>query len=110
MSGQGIAETFTKRTDSDEIQPVIFDVPEIDTLTGLASAHGSVLLPTVKSLAMGEQLGQANATKDTRRNVPAHSYRACLSVGAQPGHTDVLFEDFKGGGVAALARNMGCAD
>ncbi len=96
-SGQGIAETFTKRAPSDEIPPVIFDVPEIDTLAGLASAHGSVLLPTVKSLAMGEQLGQANATKESRRNVPAHSYRACLSVGAQPGHTDVLFEDTTGG-------------
>jgi hypothetical protein len=96
-SGQGIAETFTKRTDSDEIHPVIFDVPEIDTITGLASAQGSVLLPTLKSVAMGEQLGQANATRETRRNVPAHSYRACLSVGAQPGHTDVIFADATGG-------------
>lgn len=96
-SGQGIAETFTKKTASDEIPAVIFDVPEIDTLAGLASAHGSVLLPTVKSLAMGEQLGQANATRESRRNVPAHSYRACVSVGAQPGHTDILFEDTTGG-------------
>ena len=96
-SGQGIAETFTKRTASDEILPVIFDVPEIDTLTGLTSAQGSILLPTLKSLAMGEQLGQANATKDARRNVAAHSYRACLSVGAQPGHTDVIFNDASGG-------------
>jgi len=96
-SGQGIAEAFTKRNAADEIHPVIFDVPEIDTLAGLSSAHGSILLPTLKSLAMGEQLGQANATKDARRNVPAHSYRACLSVGAQPGHTDVIFNDATGG-------------
>jgi hypothetical protein len=96
-SGQGIAEAFTKRNATDEIQPVIFDVPEIDTMAGLSSAHGSILLPTLKSLAMGEQLGQANATKDARRNVPAHSYRACLSVGAQPGHTDVIFNDTSGG-------------
>jgi hypothetical protein len=96
-SGQGIAEIFTKRDDSDEIQPVIFDAPEIDTLTGLAKAKGSVLLPTIKSLAMGEQIGQTNAIRETRRNVPAHSYRACVSVGAQPGHTDVIFEDTTGG-------------
>lgn len=96
-SGQGIAETFTKRNEHDDIVPVIFDVPEIDTIAGLSSAHSSILLPTVKSLAMGEQLGQANAAKDTRRNVPAHSYRACLSVGAQPGHTDVIFNDATGG-------------
>lgn len=96
-SGQGIAEAFTKRNAADETHPVIFDVPEIDTLAGLSSAHGSILLPTIKSLAMGEQLGQANATKEARRIVPAHSYRACLSVGAQPGHTDVIFNDATGG-------------
>lgn len=90
-SGQGIAEMFTKKTDG-EIEPIIFDIPEIDTLAGLAGTQGSILLPTLKSLAMGEQLGQANATKDSRRIVPEHSYRACLAVGAQPGHTQVLFE------------------
>lgn len=96
-SGQGIAEAFTKRSDSDEIVPVIFDVPEIDTLTGLTKTQGSILLPTIKSMAMGERLGQANATKGASRNVPAHSYRACMSVGAQPGHTGVLFSDTSGG-------------
>ncbi|MGB8406104.1 MAG: hypothetical protein WCE30_18760 [Mycobacterium sp.] len=96
-SGQGIAEAFTKRDKNAEIVPVIFDASEIDTLTGLSSTHGSILLPTLKNLAMGEQLGQANATKDARRNVPAQSYRACLSVGAQPGHTDIIFDDKTGG-------------
>lgn len=96
-SGQGIAETFTKREPTDDIQPVIFDIPEIDTMTGLSSTQGSILLPTIKSLAMGEQLGQANATKDARRVVAAHSYRACLSVSAQPGHTNVIFNDTTGG-------------
>ncbi len=96
-SGQGIAEAFTRRSELDEIKPVIFDVPEVDTLAGLTKTQGSVLLPTVKSLAMGEQLGQTNATKESSRNVPAHSYRACLSVGVQPGHADVLFADATGG-------------
>lgn len=96
-SGQGIAEAFTKRNPADEIHPVIFDVPEIDAMAGLSRTQGSVLLPTIKSMAMGEQLGQANATKDARRNVPAHSYRACLSVGVQPGHAGVIFNDATGG-------------
>lgn len=96
-SGQGIAEAFTKRDPKDEIHPVIFDIPEIDTMTGLSSTQGSILLPTIKSLAMGEQLGQANATKDARRVVAAHSYRGCLSVSAQPGHTNVIFNDTTGG-------------
>jgi hypothetical protein len=96
-SGQGVAEVFAKRSDDDEIEPVIFDVPEIDTLAGLTKTQGSILLPTIKSMAMGEQLGQTNATKGTSRNVPAHSYRACMSVGAQPGNTGVLFSDTTGG-------------
>lgn len=96
-SGQGVAEVFAKRSDDDEIVPVIFDVPEIDTLAGLTKTQGSILLPTIKSMAMGEQLGQTNATKGTSRNVPAHSYRACMSVGAQPGNTGVLFSDTTGG-------------
>lgn len=95
-SGQGVAEMFTTRTDG-EIEPIIFDIPEIDTLTGLTGTQGSILLPTLKSLAMGEQLGQANANKDSRRIVPEHSYRACLAIGAQPGHTQVLFRDTTGG-------------
>lgn len=86
-----------RRSGSDEIQPVIFDVPEVDTLTALTKTQGSLLLPTLKSMAMGEQLGQTNATKESSRNVPAHSYRACLSVGVQPGHANVLFGDTTGG-------------
>jgi hypothetical protein len=96
-SGQGIAEAFTRRSESDEILPVIFDVPEVDALTGLTKTQGSVLLPTVKCLAMGEQLGQTNATKESSRNVLAHSYRACVSIGVQPGHANVLFGDTTGG-------------
>lgn len=96
-SGQGIAEAFTRRSESDVIVPVLFDVPEVDTLVGLTKTQGSVLLPTLKSMAMGEQLGQTNATKESSRNVPAHSYRACLSVGVQPGHANVLFGDTSGG-------------
>lgn len=96
-SGQGIAEAFTKRNDKDNIQPIIFDIPEIDTLTGLSNSPDSILRPTLKSLAMGEQLGQANASKDTSRDVKAHSYRACVSVGVQPGHAAVIFSDTSGG-------------
>lgn len=96
-SGQGIAEVFARQAESGEIKPVIFEVPEVDALTALTKTQGSVLLPTVKSMAMGEQLGQTNATKESRRNVPAHSYRACLSVGVQPGHANVFFGDTTGG-------------
>ena len=100
-SGEGIAETFKPPAKADaDHEPVtaaIFNVPEIDTMAGIASRQGSILLAQLKSMAMGELLGQANASKATSRIVQAHTYRACLSVGAQPGHTGVIFNDTTGG-------------
>ncbi|SIE28604.1 Uncharacterised protein [Mycobacteroides abscessus subsp. abscessus] len=100
-SGEGIAATF-KRPDkedenSDAITAAIFNVPEVDTLAGIASRQGSILLAQLKSMAMGEQIGQQNASKATSRVVAAHTYRCCLSVGAQPLHTSVIFNDATGG-------------
>lgn len=100
-SGEGIAAAFKKPdrpdADNEHITAAIFHSPEIDTLAGLAGRQGSILLPQLKSMAMGEQIGQSNASKATSRVVEAHSYRCCLSVGAQPGHTGVIFNDTTGG-------------
>lgn len=100
-SGEGIAETFTLRgkesEDNERITSAIFNCPEIDILTGLESRQGSTILGTLKAFAMGEQFGSTNASKANSRNVPAHSYRGCLSVSAQPGHTGVIFSDTSGG-------------
>lgn len=98
-SGEGIAATFKKPDKEDEntIVCAVFNIPEIDTLAGIAARQGSILLAQLKSMAMGEQLGQSNASKATSRVVEAHSYRCCLSIGAQPGHTGVIFNDTTGG-------------
>lgn len=100
-SGEGIAATFRRPDKEDEnnevITAAIFNVPEVDTLAGIAARQGSILLAQLKSMAMGEQIGQQNASKGTTRVVQAHTYRACLSVGAQPGHTGVIFDDATGG-------------
>lgn len=100
-SGEGIAATFKQPgkpdPDDEPITAAIFNIPEVDTLTGIASRQGSILLAQLKSMAMGEQLGQSNASKATSRVVAPHSYRCCLSVGAQPGHTGVIFNDTTGG-------------
>lgn len=98
-SGEGIAATFMppKKEGQEAISAAIFNVPEIDTLAGLASRQGSILLAQLKSMAMGELLGQSNASDATTRIIPAHTYRCCLSVGAQPGHTGVIFDDTTGG-------------
>ncbi|WP_237082123.1 hypothetical protein [Mycobacteroides abscessus] len=101
-SGEGLAATF-KRPDKEHENSdppttrAILNVPEIDTLAGLASRQGSILLAQLKSVAMGEQIGQANASKATSRVVQAHTYRCCLSVGAQPGHCGVILDDTTGG-------------
>lgn len=98
-SGEGIAATFLppKKEGVEPITAAIFSVPEIDTLTGIATRQGSILLAQLKSMAMGELLGQSNASDATTRIIPAHTYRCCLSVGAQPGHCDVIFNDASGG-------------
>ena len=100
-SGEGIAATFTPPAKADEntepITSVIFNCSEIDIFTGIATRQGSTILGTLKAFAMGELLGSTNATKANSRNVPAHSYRGCLSVGAQPGHTGIIFDDTTGG-------------
>lgn len=98
-SGEGIAATFVppKKEGIEPITRAIISVPEIDTLAGIASRQGSILLAQLKSAAMGEQLGQANSSEATTRIIPPHSYRMCLSVGAQPAHTGVLLDDTTGG-------------
>ncbi|WP_167344278.1 hypothetical protein [Mycolicibacter heraklionensis] len=100
-SGEGFAATFMPSAkpdgDGEPIAPVIFNCSEIDILTGSAIRQGSTILGTMKAFAMGELLGSTNATKGNSRHVPAHSYRGCLSIGAQPGHTGVIFNDTTGG-------------
>lgn len=98
-SGEGIAATFMppKKADVEPITRAIISVSEIDSLAGIAARQGSILLAQLKAMAMGELLGQSNASEATTRIVPAHSYRCCLSVGAQPGHCGVLLDDASGG-------------
>ncbi len=100
-SGEGIAETYVNRekprADDERIVNAIFSCPEIDVLTGIDARQGSTVLGTLKSFAMGEQIGAKNASKATTRIVQAHSYRGCLSVAAQPGHTGVIMSDSTGG-------------
>lgn len=100
-SGEGIAATFMPPARQDENneapRSVIFSCSEIDILTGIAARQGATILGTLKAFAMGELLGSTNASKANSRNVPEHTYRGCLSVGAQPGHTGIIFDDTTGG-------------
>lgn len=100
-SGEGLAELFMVRgresEDNERLTAAIVNAAEIDTLAGLASRQGSILLAQLKNAWMGEDLGQHNASKATSRHVAEHDYRLCLSVGVQPGHAGVIFADTSGG-------------
>lgn len=98
-SGEGIAALFAppKKEGADRVTRAIINVTEIDTLSGIAARQGSILLAQLKAAVMGELIGQSNASEATSRVVQPHTYRMCMSVGAQPGHTSVIFNDSTGG-------------
>lgn len=100
-SGEGLARTF-RPASLDDDEPgertrALFDAPEVDTLTALGSRQGSTLMPELRKLYAGETCGFNNASKATRSVLPAHTYRACLTVGVQPAKAGALIHDADGG-------------
>jgi 5S rRNA maturation endonuclease (ribonuclease M5) len=61
-----------------------FYVDEGETIAKLADRSGSTLGEALRRAAVGETLGQANATEDRSRYVPEGSYSMGLMVGFQP--------------------------
>jgi hypothetical protein len=99
-SGEGIIHAFRKRTkDGDEwnTHAVVFNVQEIDLLTATATRSGATILPVLRSMWSGEQLGFQNADPTRRIQVPPHQYRASLLVGIQPLRAGSLLDDADGG-------------
>lgn len=101
-TGEGLAATFYRDVGDPDAaanvpEAAIFSAGEVDTLNVLGGRSGATLFPELRKLAMGEMLGAQNASKDHRRIVPAHTYRACLSVGIQPERAGLLIGDAHGG-------------
>jgi hypothetical protein len=100
-SGEGVPRTFrpvgTKADEPNPVSAAVFTAPEIDSLTALSGRQGSTLSPELRKLYSGESLGFANAGKDTRNIVAAHSYRACLIAGVQPLRSGPLLGASDGG-------------
>ncbi|BDT96994.1 hypothetical protein [Nocardia sputorum] len=100
-SGEGISRTFrpagTPDDAGNEVERVLFAVPEIDTLASLLGRQGATVEGELRKLYSGEQLGFTNAQKATRSVVAAHSYRAALTVGVQPLRAETLFAGADGG-------------
>ncbi|MEU3292992.1 hypothetical protein ABZ722_11590 [Streptomyces longwoodensis] len=114
-SGEGLAEIFmdTVEEETGEVRkrgrtetPVtvkvrkqvrhnaFFYVDEGATITRLMKERsGSTLGETLRSAAVGQTLGQTNASKDTSRYIPSGSYSLGLLVGFQPETVAPLFEE-----------------
>lgn len=97
-SGQGIAELLKEQKNpEDRITRALITVSEIDHLTALVAGQGNNTRAALKAALTGDRLGSKGASAATTRSVPADSYRLCLSISAQFGHTAVLMDDVSGG-------------
>lgn len=115
-SGEGMAEIFMDTVDEETDEyitygknkgnPIVkkvrkqvrhnafFWVDEGASLTRLMKERsGSTLGETLRSAAVGQTLGQTNASKDTTRYIPNGSYSLGLLVGFQPETAAPLFEE-----------------
>lgn len=95
-SGEGIARALERDADGNQ-DPVLFTAPEIETVAKLFARQSATLEPELRKLYCGQLLGFSNAQKHTRTLVPAHSYRAGLSIGVQPNRSDALLKGEDGG-------------
>lgn len=66
---------------------------EGERLTQLASRQGQVVSETLRSAAMGETLGQTNASEERTRYVAPGSYSLGLVIGYQPTTVTALLAD-----------------
>ena len=100
-SGEGVARTYqlpgANADDPWDRSRAIFTAPEVDSLTALGGRQGATLLPELRKVYTGESIGFANGGRATRLVLPAHSYRACVSVGVQPERAGTLLRDADGG-------------
>jgi len=109
-SGEGVAEVFMGVVDEDtgemrKGEPVtakvrkqvrhnaFFYVDEGERLTQLNSRLGTVLAETLRSAAMGDTLGQTNASEDRTRYIAPGSYSLGLVIAYQPTTVTALLAD-----------------
>ncbi|MGR7025570.1 bifunctional DNA primase/polymerase [Geodermatophilus sp. URMC 62] len=99
-SGEGFVHQFVTRKAGEMHRlrdSVLFNVPEVDTLTALGNRQGATLMPVLRSAWSGEQLGFSYADPTKALDVPARSYRCALMLGVQPAKAGPLLEDADGG-------------
>lgn len=114
-SGEGVAETFmgNAMTESGEHKAngepklmkvrrvvrhhALFKADEGELLTKLSERSGSTLGTVLRTAWNGDDLGQANATVETRRHVPEGQYSLAVVAGFQPSVIAPLFGEAQQG-------------
>ncbi len=105
-SGEGLIDAYLGLVKEDgESKPVkrqvaksrLFTLDEGRALAEMGGRKGATLMPAICSAAHGNRLGQANASADTYRNLPAGEYRFALIAGFQPEHATALIDDAAAG-------------
>lgn len=108
-SGEGLAEQYfewiseeqpdgkRKQVKRQTKSALYMYLDEGEALGEMGNRKGATLLPTLRSAWSGATIGNTNASAETRRIVPAHSYRLSLMVGFQAEHAHALLDDAAGG-------------
>jgi hypothetical protein len=107
-SGEGVADLFLEDVTEDDDgkkrtrrrktrHGVLLNLDEGRVLGDMANRKGATLVPTLCTAWTGGDLGQANASRDTFRHVPAGSYSLGLITLWQPAKAGALFDDEHGG-------------
>lgn len=108
-SGEGLIESYLGFVDEVDDQGktvkvkrqvrtgVLALLDEGQALAEMGGRKGSTLMPTIRSAWTGDQLGQANATEERRRCLPAGEYRFSLIAAFQTDLAVALVDDAAGG-------------
>ena len=96
-SGEGLARLFKGHSDESALTRVHLVVPEVSTLSALASRQGATLASELLKAYMGQALGFTNSSKETTTSISEQSYRLCLGVGVQPENADFFLSREKDG-------------
>jgi hypothetical protein len=96
-SGEGIVQRYLERTKDDEgvtntqvHTAALFHTDEGEQLLQVSGRQGSTTLATIRSMWVGETVGNSNANPETSRLLRADSYRFAMTVGLQPGFASDL--------------------
>jgi len=78
-------------------------IDEGEVLAQMASRRGNTGIETLRSIWTGEKIGQANASDDRKRIIPAGQYVFGVAIGIQDAKAGPLFDDAAGGLTQRLA-------